>query len=153
MKYSTITKILLMLTILLNIFGINALTIIYAAEPPPDSLLQVIGNEGLNTVGADAYGYTNPKAPKDIPRIISDAILIALSMAGSIFLALIFYAGFRWLTSAGNDEVIKKNKGILIHAVIGLVIILSSYAIAMFIIQAALFSTLAENNETFQYEN
>jgi hypothetical protein len=38
-----------------------------------------------------------------------------------------------WMTSGGNEERVKKAKQILIAAIIGLVIILSAYAITNFI--------------------
>ena len=44
------------------------------------------------------------------------------------------YAGFLWLTSAGSEEKVGQAKKIITSAIIGLVIIFISYAIATFVI-------------------
>jgi len=43
------------------------------------------------------------------------------------------YAGLMWMTAGGNEDRIKKARQILIAAIIGLVIVLSAYAITQFI--------------------
>lgn len=71
----------------------------------------------------------------DDPRTIAGRIInIALSFLGLIILLLIVYAGFLWMTSNGEEEKVRKAKGILKNAIIGLVITLSAWAIATFII-------------------
>lgn len=76
------------------------------------------------------------------PRVIIGRIIqIALSFLGVISLLLIMYAGFLWMTSAGDDDKISQAKKILQNAVIGLVIILSSWAITTFIL-TRLFSAI-----------
>ena len=57
-----------------------------------------------------------------------------LLVLGILALSLVLYAGFLWMTSAGNEEKIDKAKGILKNAVIGLIIIMSSWGIVTFII-------------------
>ncbi len=69
------------------------------------------------------------------PRVIIGRIIqVALSFLGVIALILIMYAGFLWMTSNGDEDKISKAKQILKNAVIGLVIILSSWAITTFIL-------------------
>jgi len=46
----------------------------------------------------------------------------------------IVYGGAMWMTSGGNEEQIKKAKGMIVNAIIGLVIVLLAYAISSFII-------------------
>jgi len=43
------------------------------------------------------------------------------------------YAGFLYLTAAGDEEKVKKAKNLIVSAVIGMILILSSYAIASFV--------------------
>lgn len=69
----------------------------------------------------------------DIRLIIANIIRIALGLLGIILVILIMYAGFLWMTAGGNEEQISKSKAMLKNAVIGLVIILSAYAIVWFI--------------------
>ena len=49
-------------------------------------------------------------------------------------LILFLYAGFLWLTAAGNDDKVADAKKILYNAVLGTLIILSAYALSSFII-------------------
>jgi hypothetical protein len=69
------------------------------------------------------------------PRVVAARIVqIALGFLGILALALIVYAGYIWMTSAGNAERIEKAKNILKNAIIGLLIILSAFGIVSFII-------------------
>ncbi len=69
------------------------------------------------------------------PRTIAARIVnLALGFLGVIALGLIIYAGFLWMTSAGEEEKVSKAKKLLTGAVIGLVIILSSWLLATFLI-------------------
>jgi hypothetical protein len=56
-----------------------------------------------------------------------------LSLLGLIFLSYTIYAGYIWLTAAGNDEKLTKAKAILRGSIIGLIITLSAYAITTFV--------------------
>ncbi len=89
-------------------------------------------NGGLDTVG-QAYG-NDTNQPRDIRGVVVDIIRIVLGFLGLISVILIVYAGFRWMTSGGNEETVSSSKKILIAGVIGLVIILSAYALADLII-------------------
>lgn len=56
-----------------------------------------------------------------------------LTMLGVFFLALIVYAGIRWMLARGEEEEITKAKNIIKGALLGLIVILLSYGIAAFI--------------------
>jgi len=66
--------------------------------------------------------------------VVTRIIQFFLGFLGFIALILIIYAGYLWMTSAGDADKIKKAKDILKNAVIGLVIILSSVGIVTFIL-------------------
>ena len=69
------------------------------------------------------------------PRTIAGRIInVILGLLGIIAVSLIIYAGFLWMTSAGEEEKVSRAKKLLTSAVIGLVIILASWAIATFLI-------------------
>ena len=73
----------------------------------------------------------------DDPRLIAaNLINVVLGFLGILFLVLTIFAGFKWMTAAGNDEQVAGAKKLLTAAVIGLVIILSSYAISAFVLDA-----------------
>ncbi|MDD2758570.1 MAG: hypothetical protein PHD72_04370 [Patescibacteria group bacterium] len=71
----------------------------------------------------------------DIRQIIANIIRIALGLVGIVLVVIIIYGGFLWMTAGGNEEQIGKAKKVLTNAVIGLVIILSAYAIVLFVMR------------------
>lgn len=75
-------------------------------------------------------------AAKD-PRLLLGRIIGAiLGIVGSVALILFIYGGVLWMTSAGNQERVRKGKEVIIWAVLGLGIIFTSYAVVKFIITA-----------------
>lgn len=80
-------------------------------------------------------------ATTDIRVLIGNIIRIFLGLLGTIAIVLVLYAGFLWMTAAGNEEKIEKAKKILTNAAIGLAIVLSAYAITSFIISRLLSSS------------
>ncbi len=74
-----------------------------------------------------ATGYT-------IPEMITRIIRTFLGFLGIVLVCLILYAGFLYMTSGGNPERVKKAKNILSQAIVGLIIVLSSFTITQFIL-------------------
>jgi len=72
---------------------------------------------------------------RNVRDIIAGVINIALGLLGIIATIIILYGGFIWMTSRGNADNIARAKKIIINGVIGLIIILSSYAIVRFVLQ------------------
>ncbi len=85
---------------------------------------------GLTATG-DAAGLGGSNT--DLPVIIGRIIGSALGLLGAIFVILVIYAGFIWMTAQGSDEKIKQAKKILSGAVIGIVLTFSAYAITTFV--------------------
>ncbi len=65
--------------------------------------------------------------------LIGNVIKIALGFVGTIFFLLMLYGGIMWMTAMGSNEKVDKAKQILEMAVVGLVIVVASYAISIFI--------------------
>ncbi len=87
---------------------------------------------GQLNAGSGAAGYGTEA--KD-PRIaVAEGVKIVLSLLGTIFLLLVFYAGFIMFTAAGNDEKVDSAKKIIQYAIIGLIIILCAYSITNFVL-------------------
>lgn len=88
---------------------------------------------GINEVGnglGNSLGAVNTD-----PRAIAARIInFSLGFLGLIALGIILYAGFKWTTSGGSEEKIADAKKMLIAGVVGLIIILSSWAIATWLI-------------------
>lgn len=79
---------------------------------------------------SDAEGPTSPV------DLASKIIKTILGFVGTIFLILIIVSGFQWMTAGGNEETIKKARGRMTSAVIGLAIILGAWVITDFVINS-----------------
>lgn len=96
------------------------------------------GNEGFgfgqSSILEKVAGPFKSSTPQTLEQKISSIISIFLSFLGVIFLILMIYAGFNWMTAAGDEERITKSKETIRAAVIGLVIVLAAYALSVFVI-------------------
>jgi hypothetical protein len=70
----------------------------------------------------------------DIRVIVANVINVGLTILGTILLVIILYAGFLWMTAGGDDEKITRAKRLIMNGVIGLAIVLASYAITYFVV-------------------
>ena len=69
-----------------------------------------------------------------VQLLIGEVIKTVLGFLGIIFVILIIYGGFVWMTAGGEAGKIDKAKAIIISAVIGVVIVLASYVITEFVL-------------------
>lgn len=95
----------------------------------------------LDTAGKTMTGNADVASAPNIVQIVLSVIGVALSVLGVIFLALIIYAGFNYMTAGGDEGKVETAKHTIVRAVIGLVIILVSYAIVQFVIPNLLCAT------------
>lgn len=70
----------------------------------------------------------------DLVTSIANIIRLAIGFLGIVAVIIILLGGFKWMTSGGNEEKVKKAKALIIQGIVGLVIVLSSYAIANFVL-------------------
>lgn len=101
--------------------------------PDPGSLLQGTGREA---------GFDVSDSETQLTRFIGQIINVILSVLGVIFFVLLVYGGFLWMTSAGNEDKVKKAKTLITDAIIGLIIILAAYAISAFVINSLVSATI-----------
>ena len=71
--------------------------------------------------------------PSSLMTYAGQFISIILGLLGIIFICLLVYAGFNWMTAAGDSDDVKKAKLTIRTSVIGLVITISAYAIWRFV--------------------
>lgn len=69
----------------------------------------------------------------DLKSTVLNIIRWVLGIMTLIAVTLIIYAGFVWLTAAGNEDNVEKAKKIISAAVIGLIVILLAWAIVIFV--------------------
>ena len=87
----------------------------------------------LETVGK-GVGYKEIKSSGGLPQLVGKIINIFLSVLGVIFVILIIYGGYTWMTAYGDKTKLDKAKDLINNAVIGLIIVLSAYAISSFVV-------------------
>lgn len=83
----------------------------------------------LETVGNNAGYQVNVDAQTTFRAMIGAVVQAFLSFLGIIFIILILYAGFTWMTSAGEEAKVTKAKDTIKDAIIGLVLTASAYGI------------------------
>src|SRR3989344_7388447 len=71
---------------------------------------------------------------QDLKVTTANIVRIVVGFIGIIFLLLVLYGGFIWMTSHGEPDKINRAKKIIFSATIGLLITLSAYSIAGFIV-------------------
>jgi len=98
------------------------------------AFIPLSANAGNDLLGVE-YGEFTGLGRRDPRETVASIIKIVLSLLGIIALCFILYAGFKWMTAGGNEETVTMAKKTLSAAVIGLVIILSAYAITNFVLR------------------
>lgn len=80
---------------------------------------------------ASTSGY---ESNTDLNTVLGKGIMALLSLVGIVFMIFIIYAGFTWMTAAGNEQRADKAKESLKQSVLGLIVVLFAYAITYFLI-------------------
>jgi hypothetical protein len=83
---------------------------------------------GTNAGSSIGLGAADPKV------VAVNIIHIVLGFLGLLAVIMILIGGFKWMTAGGNEDSVAEAKKIIIAAVIGLLIILASWAITNFVI-------------------
>jgi cytochrome bd-type quinol oxidase subunit 2 len=97
-------------------------------------------NKNLGDVGVGA-GFKSETETGGLPALVGQIINIFLSIMGVLFVILMVYGGYTWMTSYGAEQKVTKAKNLIVDAVIGLIIIMAAFAISNFIIGRLVQST------------
>jgi len=76
----------------------------------------------------------DPQSAESLYGITGRFIFLFLGSLSAIFLLLIIFAGISWMMAAGNEEKIKKARTTMVHATIGLIIVLAAFLITNFVV-------------------
>lgn len=94
------------------------------------------GNTIANNIESDIQlGKRDPR------EIAANVINIILGFLGIIAVILILAGGFKWMIASGNQDKVDEAKKLMAAGAIGLVIILASFGIARFVINALVSAT------------
>jgi hypothetical protein len=82
---------------------------------------------------SETAGAAGLKSSKSLPELVGDIVGTGLSFISVIFFILMLYGGFLWMTARGNSDQETKAKDTIFGAIIGIIIVLSAYAITSFV--------------------
>ncbi len=112
--------------------GINMGGVVKAADNSSQSAgEQVLGNLG-------ATGRASGLTDKPLVDVVAVVIKGTLGLVAVIFFIMIVIAGFSWMTAGGNEQTVSNAKKNIGNAIIGLIVILFSYAITYFVFDVLL---------------
>lgn len=77
----------------------------------------------------------------DVREMIASIINVLMTLLGVIAVVIILLGGFKWMTAGGNEDQVGEAKKIIMQGVVGLVVILSAWAIAQFVINSLVEAT------------
>lgn len=111
------------------VFFIAGLLLALLVRPTP-VFAGGVSNSIFNNVGA-IFGASSgsPAGATDLGTLIVNIVTILLVVAGSIAVIFLIIGGFRYVTASGNEEQTEAAKKTMTGAIIGLAVILLSFAI------------------------
>lgn len=89
-------------------------------------------SETLKTLTSIATGdglYDSATNEFSFSKILGTAVSAFIGLLGVVFIILMIYAGYNWMTARGEEEKLNNAKDTLRRAIIGLIIVVGSYAI------------------------
>lgn len=125
MAYNKSMKKLLIISLLGLLVVLGLSSVVQAADFQGNVMTQVGAAAGESGAGMGTA--------KDPQNFITDIIRIVLGAVGIIFTGLIFYGGILFLTAQGEEEQAKKGMVVVKASVIGLLVVLASYGIVLFV--------------------
>lgn len=111
------------------VLGLTIIFFLFFVSFP--ALPAIAQNEGYGLT--QTAGVTEGLKNGDPQTMIGNIIGAVLTFVGILFLILVIYGGLLWMTARGNEQQIEKAKNLIGAAVVGLIIVLSAYAITAFI--------------------
>jgi len=120
---------------------------VFADKEMPDVVIEdgeesafeenVVNKSPLNKLEqiGQSSGYS---IERSLPAVAGGIVNVALSLLGIIFVVLIIVGGFKWMTAGGNENDVATATKYIKNSIVGLIIVLSSWAIWEFIIQRLL---------------
>lgn len=76
------------------------------------------------------------------PRIMAASIInVAMGFLGIVAVMIILIGGFKWMTAGGAEDKVEEAGKLIKAGIIGLIIILASWAIAKFVVNTLLNAT------------
>lgn len=97
---------------------------------------------GLNATAEGAGLKADGVAAKTPAELVGSILGAALALVGIVFLVIMIYGGFTWMTAEGDKDKIEKARGLIVNGVIGMIVIAAAYIITNFVLTSILSSVL-----------
>ncbi|RLC39035.1 hypothetical protein DRH27_00730 [Candidatus Falkowbacteria bacterium] len=94
-----------------------------------------------DTAGFEGAGYKTEDVSFEV--YVGVITRTALSLLGIVFILLMVYGGYLWMTDRGNNDQVDKAKKLITAAVIGLIIVVGAYVISYFVVEKLTTGTLS----------
>jgi hypothetical protein len=105
---------------------------IFAAESTPTEIGGSISGGGLGRIGQIIFGAGEQggvDALKQITNLVSAVIGFMTSAAAIWFIFMILIGGYTWMSSMGDKHKLEQARDRIVYAMIGLVIVVASWAL------------------------
>ncbi len=104
----------------------------------PQIALAVAGSSNLEVLNkldnvASQQGPYQLANGNTLNEIIGTVVSMALSLLGIVFIILMVYAGYNWMTAQGDEEKVTNAKSTIIRAITGVIVVIGAYAIWYFV--------------------
>jgi amino acid transporter len=107
--------------------------------------LPAFATDTLNPWGSDTLKdniQTETGLGERDPRDIAASVInVILGFLGIVAVIIILLGGFKWMTAGGNEDKVGEAKKLITAGIIGLVIIVASFAIATFVLDSLINAT------------
>ncbi len=95
---------------------------------------QLFGGTTAEGTAGSTFASDAGLGSSDLTKTIASIVQVAIGFLGIVAVVIILAGGFKWMTSGGSEDKVKAAKKLMISGIIGLVIVLASYAIAQFVV-------------------
>lgn len=111
-----------------NIFCLFLIISFAAANAaPPETNPQELNSKTLLQEAGKTAEYKTDSV--SLSGFVGDIVGVFFSLLGIIFVVLMIYAGYNWMTASGDQAKLDKAKDTIWRAIIGLIITVGAYAI------------------------
>jgi len=90
------------------------------------------GVNGAAGTAQDCSQTNNP--PSDVQSVIGNIINVMSLLVGAVAVIMLIVGGFRFVTSAGNEQSIAASRKTIIYALVGIVIAATAQTIVHFVL-------------------
>ncbi|MBI4437798.1 hypothetical protein HY631_02500 [Candidatus Uhrbacteria bacterium] len=100
-------------------------------------------SQGLENTASGTYSSS-----LTLTAFIGNLIQALLTATGIVFLVITVLGGISYMIANGDDTKIKKAKGMIVNALVGLVIIVGAYALTSYVVSALSEASTASSTTT-----